>query len=314
MAAALAGPACFASCTSRQSGGVSSGESVRNAQTSALRSTMSGPTFHLPQPLTRARTLDSACGRAVLTTMSVETSPSPQQLPIWNASAKIASGLGALALSLALQFAPPLSGPAVASEFDVLRDPPPQSYYYDDANVLNRVTRGQIQNDLAQLERETGYRLNVVTLRKVTSKADAFEFSDELLEKWYPTVEEGTNKGILLLVTTQKEGAVTGGPSFIESVGEDILESVSTLNLPVFAGEEKYNEAITSSVKRLAAVIRKLPDPGAPAVADSKRVSNYKSKGETASKRDQFTTAVGGLLVIAFVVPMIQFYAYVAKK
>ncbi|GBG80342.1 hypothetical protein CBR_g30711 [Chara braunii] len=246
--------------------------------------------------------------------MAVETSPSAQQSPVWNASAKIASGLGALALSLALQFAPPLSGPAVATEYDVLSDPPPASYYYDDANVLNRVTRGQLQNDLAELEKETGYRVNVVTLRKVTSKADAFEFSDELLEKWYPTVEEGTNKGIVVLVTTQKEGAVAGGPSFIQSVGDDILDSVCTVNLPVFATEEKYNEAITSSVKRLAAAIRKLPDPGAPAVADTKRVSNFKSKDETASKRGKFTTAVGGLLVIAFVVPMIQFYAYVAKK
>ena len=32
------------------------------------------------------------------------------------------------------------------------------------------------------------------------SKADAFEYADQVLEKWYPTIEEGNNKGIVVLV------------------------------------------------------------------------------------------------------------------
>jgi hypothetical protein len=81
----------------------------------------------------------------------------------------------------------------------------------------------------------------------------------------------------------------------------------------VLATDEKYNEAILSSVKRLTNAIKKLPDPGAPQVADTKRVSNFKTKEETADKRGQFTTVVGGLLVIAFVVPMVQYFGYVRK-
>jgi len=45
-------------------------------------------------------------------------------------------------------------------------------------------------------------------------------------------VEEGNNKGVVLLVTTQKEGAVTGGPAFIKAVGDNILEGVVSENLP----------------------------------------------------------------------------------
>ncbi|MFS7948710.1 putative Acid phosphatase [Helianthus anomalus] len=82
----------------------------------------------------------------------------------------------------------------------------------------------------------------------------------------------------------------------------------------VLAVDEKYNEAIYSSAKRLAAAIDGLPDPGGPQPKDSKRESNFKTKEETAEKRDQFTVVVGGLLVIAFVVPMAQYYAYVSKK
>lgn len=64
------------------------------------------------------------------------------------------------------------------------------------------------------------------------SKADAFEYADQVLEKWYPTLEEGSNKGIVVLVTSQKEGAITGGPEFIKAVGDSILDATVSENLP----------------------------------------------------------------------------------
>ncbi|KAL5995545.1 hypothetical protein ACLOJK_025608 [Asimina triloba] len=80
------------------------------------------------------------------------------------------------------------------------------------------------------------------------------------------------------------------------------------------ATDEKYNEAIVSTAKRLVAAIDGLPDPGGPQFKDNKRESNFKTKEETEEKRGQFTLVVVGLLVIAFVVPMAQYYAYVSKK
>lgn len=82
----------------------------------------------------------------------------------------------------------------------------------------------------------------------------------------------------------------------------------------VLATEEKYNEAVFSSAKRLAAAIDGLPDPGGPKFQENKRESNFKSREETEEKRGQFSLVVGGLLVVAFVVPMAQYYAYVSKK
>lgn len=70
------------------------------------------------------------------------------------------------------------------------------------------------------------------TVRLLQSKADAFEYADQVLERWYPTIEEGNNKGIVVLVTSQKEGAVTGGPAFVEAVGEKILDATVSENLP----------------------------------------------------------------------------------
>lgn len=64
------------------------------------------------------------------------------------------------------------------------------------------------------------------------SKADAFEYADQVLERWYPSVEEGNDKGIVVLVTSQKEGAITGGPAFVQAVGETILDATVSENLP----------------------------------------------------------------------------------
>ncbi|MCI52980.1 thylakoid lumen 18.3 kDa protein, partial [Trifolium medium] len=49
---------------------------------------------------------------------------------------------------------------------------------------------------------------------------------------WYPSVEEGNDKGVVVLVTSQKEGAVTGGPAFVQAVGESILDATVSENLP----------------------------------------------------------------------------------
>ena len=66
------------------------------------------------------------------------------------------------------------------------------------------------------LQFETGYRLEVATVRKLEAESDAFVFGDKLIEKWYKNVEQGNKKGILLLVTSAKEGALTGGPGFLK--------------------------------------------------------------------------------------------------
>lgn len=229
--------------------------------------------------------------------------------------AKIGTGAAALGLAAALQLAPSAVDAAMADEFAVIRSEPPlESHYYDDANVLSRLTRSDLKKLLTGLEERTGYHIDAVTLRKIAGKGDVFELADKVLESWYPTIEEGDKRGVILLVTSQKEGAVSGGPSFLDALGDDVIEGVVSENLPVLATEEKYNEAMYSTAKRLVARLDGEADIPGPRVDDGRRESNFKTREETDNKRGQFVTVVGGLLVIAFVVPMLQYYAYVAKK
>ncbi len=64
---------------------------------------------------------------------------------------------------------------------------------------------------------QTGFRLEAVTVRKLEFENDAFAFGDKLVEKWYETVEQGGKKGVLVVVTTGKDGALTGGPDFMKA-------------------------------------------------------------------------------------------------
>eukprot|EP00271_Cylindrocystis_brebissonii_P010306 TRINITY_DN26479_c0_g1_i1.p1 TRINITY_DN26479_c0_g1~~TRINITY_DN26479_c0_g1_i1.p1 ORF type:complete len:291 (-),score=49.75 TRINITY_DN26479_c0_g1_i1:553-1425(-) len=227
--------------------------------------------------------------------------------------AQISKNLAALALAASLLVSSPIA--VNASESNILQDPPPlESHVVDDAGVLSRVTKSDLKRLLTDLEERTGYHIDVVTLRKITTKGDVFEFADQIIEKWYPTIEEGDKRGVVLLITTAKEGAIAGGPAFNDAIGDDLLEAIISENLPVLATAEKYNEALYSTAKRLVARLDGEADIPGPRFDDEKRVSNFKTKEETSEKRGQFTLVVGGLLAIAFVVPMAQYYAYVSKK
>lgn len=226
----------------------------------------------------------------------------------------IATKAAAAAAAVALTFGGLPSGAALANELDVLQAPKPGAQHViDDAGVLNRTTKKTLNDELTRLEINTGFRLEVVTVRKLEFENDAFGFGDKLIEKWYPTVEEGNNNGLLLMITTSKDGAISGGPKFIKAVGDDLIESIISDNIPIFTEEAKYNEAVTSSIARLEAKLNGAEDPGAPSRKDTTRVRTFKTKEETEEKKGVTGPIVATLLVIAVVVPMLQYYGYTSE-
>lgn len=204
--------------------------------------------------------------------------------------------------------------PVLASELDVLTTPAPTAgYVVDDAGLLSRATAGEINGLAKSIEDSTGYRVTVVTLRKLQFETDAFAFADKVIEKWYPSAALGDKKAVLLIVKASKEGALVAGPQLNKALGSALVDSITGENIPVFAEQEKFSEALTSSLKRMQAKLTGAADPGAPGVEQRKTGSNFKSKEETEDKRSIYGVVVGGLLVISFVVPMVQYYGYVLR-
>ena len=196
----------------------------------------------------------------------------------------------------------------MANEFDLLANGTPDTYVLDDASVLNRTTKKSVGDELQELERATGYRLEVATVRKLEFESDAFAFGDKLVNKWFPKATD--KRGILLVVTAGKDGALTGGDSFMKAIGDDMIDSVIGDNVSILTEEEKYNEAIQSSVNRIVARLSGKEDPGPPIRAERVRQRTYKTKAETAKTKSATSTIVATLLLIAFVVPMLQYFGY----
>ena len=154
----------------------------------------------------------------------------------------------------------------------------------------------------------------VVTLRKLQFESDAFAFADKVIERWYPTAAEGNKKAVLVLVKGTKEGALAAGPELNKKLGGALVDSITGENIPILCEQEKFGEALSSSLRRVAAKLGGGEDPGPPKVATVKTGSNFKSKAETGEKRGNYALVVGGLLVISFVVPMVQYYGYIGKR
>jgi len=233
----------------------------------------------------------------------------------WNSgsvSLEVAGGsaaAGAAALTLSLGS---LSTPAIATEFDILGEETPTSYYVDDASVLSKATRSDLNKRLSFLETTSGYRVEVVTVRKLEFETDAFAFADKVVENWYPGAAKD-NKGVLLVVTAGKEGAISGGDKFLAAVGDELLDSIVSDNISIFTEEEKYNQTVLSSVERIEAQLNGQKVPDAPIRADNTRQRTYKTKEETEKSKTVTSTVVLSLLLIACVVPMLQYYGYTAR-
>ena len=82
----------------------------------------------------------------------------------------------------------------------------------------------------------------------------------------------------LLLVKNTKEGAIVGGPAFLKGVGNDVLDSILSKNIPINLDDEKYGEALTSSVDRIVAALEGKADPGPPVKYEKSREKTYKTK------------------------------------
>ena len=67
-------------------------------------------------------------------------------------------------------------------------------------------------------------------------------------------------------------------PAVAQAVGDSLVESIVTDNIPILTEQEKFNETAVSSVKRIAAVLRGQEDPGPPERADTTRTRTFKTK------------------------------------
>merc|ERR1711990_597733 len=103
-----------------------------------------------------------------------------------------------------------------------------------DANVLSRTARAEINKTLSELEKQTHYKLIVVTTRDVDYEPDVFSLAEKIFGKWFaaPTNQKG---GLLLLTTKGKEGAIVGDTTLLEALGDNVVDSIVGENIAILA-------------------------------------------------------------------------------
>ncbi len=222
----------------------------------------------------------------------------------WQAIAAIA-----LAIVLTLSHMPSAQAATAAGDLPVL-SAGDATWVVDEAQVLSRSTEGSLSRQLSELADATDSEVRLVTVRRLAYDDTIDSFAARLFERWFPTPDAQANQVLLVLDTLTNDSAIRTGEAVAANLTEAIADSVAqeTLMFPI-RQDGKYNQAFLDASDRLATVLAGQPDPGAPEVAKINIDATFASAEETDSKSAGLWVIV--LLVVATVIPMATYFAYV---
>ena len=185
------------------------------------------------------------------------------------------------------------------------------TWVIDQAEVLSRLNKSQINSSLENLAKQTGNEVRIVTIRRLDYGETAQSFANKLFEKWFPTSVAQANQTLLVLDTLSSGSAIRTGDNVKSILSDDIAQSLTseTILIPLREGN-KYNQAFRDANDRLVAVLSGKPDPGPPQIAETVSVKGTFKKAEETDTGNA-TIWVIGLLLAATIIPMATYYLYV---
>lgn len=186
------------------------------------------------------------------------------------------------------------------------------TWVVDEADILSRLTQGQLSGELEGLSNTTGKEVRFVTIHRLDYGETIESFTDKLFEKWFPTADEQANQVLVVLDNVTNTTAIRVGEDTKTLLPDAIAESVvqETMQAPLRSGN-KYNQAFLDATNRLTAVLSGEPDPGPPAIKDEIQTEGTFATAEETDDRSA-TIVVVVLLLLATVIPMATYYIYQA--
>ncbi|MFZ9738073.1 MAG: photosystem II repair protein Psb32 [Prochlorotrichaceae cyanobacterium] len=185
------------------------------------------------------------------------------------------------------------------------------TWIVDQADVLSRLTQSELQDKLEDLARQTGIELRLVTFRRLDYGDTTQTFVDKLFAAWFDESDRQADEALFALDVQTNYGSLHLGETAANLVNSETIASIldETMVAPLRDGN-KYNQALIDVTDRLGAILKGEPDPGPPTIAANFQVDRtFASPEET--KESNATTIVIVLLVIATIVPMLTYFAYV---
>ena len=183
----------------------------------------------------------------------------------------------------------------------------PDSVVIDEAEVLSRASRGELETKLRSFE-DQRVDARLITLRRLDYGISLSSFGEELLETWSsPT----GNPLLLMLIETQnKRSAVVADQELEAQLPSNLLISTArtTMTVPLREGD-RYRQASVDGLNRLSTVLSGGEDPGPP--KEIERVTlptNIPTKAET--EESDATKWVIILLVLGTIIPMATWWVF----
>ena len=188
-----------------------------------------------------------------------------------------------------------------------LGDSLPETLVIDEADVLSRASRGELEAKLRSFD-DQRVDARLITLRRLDYGITLTSFGEELLENWSsPT----GNPLLLMLIETQnKRSAVVADQELEAQLPSSLLTSTArtTMTVPMREGD-RYRQASVDGLARLSTVLSGGEDPGPP--QEIERVTmptNIPTKAET--EESDATKWVIILLVLGTIIPMATWWVF----
>ncbi len=200
--------------------------------------------------------------------------------------------------------------PAAATSLYEMPEFDGDTWIVDKAEIISRSNEGKLSTEFADLAKDTGYEVRVVSIHRLDYEETAQGFTDKLFQRWFPTPEAQANQVLLVIDNVTNNTGIRTGEQVKQVMPDAIAVSVAneSVLIPLKEGN-KYNQAIVGASDRLVAVLSGKDDPGAPELKSDVMVEGTFATPEK-TKSSNATVWVVGFLVAATVIPMATYYFY----
>lgn len=197
----------------------------------------------------------------------------------------------------------PASGAAALAVND-LPEQAPSELVIDNADVLSRASRTEIERELETFRKER-VDARLLTVYRLDYGLTLPELGRQLLDRW-----NGDSRLLLLIDTQTKAAAIVASPALERRLPADLLRSTArtTMAQPLREGD-RYRQASLDGLGRLAAVLMGGEDPGEPLVAEV-TVTNSTIPSQEETRNSNAFTWIVVLLVVGTIVPMLTWWVF----
>jgi len=184
----------------------------------------------------------------------------------------------------------------------------PDQFVSDESGVLTKSSIDYIEKSLAKISQLKQEKIYLILVRNLPYAVEPQDYAKNLFYEQ----KMGPNDTVFLLVNKLSKIGVYHGDKVTE-LTDKMVDFISDEIYAPKAKNEQYTSAALDVTNKLTSVFLK-NDLSTYKSSDSNQSNNFKSAKKTEESRSKYIAIIAVLLVIAFVVPMVQFFYYVKDE